>query len=167
MENALEKMMGSSRDGVIEPKLCLGVTDALGFVDIGDGRVAEEAKLYGDMNEVSKLPVLDVAFARPSRITVCADAEFVHSIMLSLKVHEPNLVTPAGEETDETLLQDSERDFEKDIAMLQHSNISYNMNPVGMQVPPCTRIDIADDDRIVGIDAESDGLTLRKVTVHL
>ncbi len=71
---------------VIEPKLCLKVTDALGFVK-EDGRVAEEGKLQGDMNEVSKLPVLDAAFARPSRITVCADGEFVHSIMLSLKVH--------------------------------------------------------------------------------
>ena len=51
--------------------------------------------------------------------------------------------------------------------MLQHRNVSYNMSPIGLQVPLCTRINIADDDRIVGIDAESDGLTLRKITVHL
>jgi len=43
----------------------------------------------------------------------------------------------------------------------------FPMNPVGNQISPCEELIIADDDRIVSIDAESDGLTLRKVSVHL
>ena len=41
------------------------------------------------------------------------------------------------------------------------------MEPVGRAIPPCDTLDIQDDDRIVGVDAESDGVTLRRLTVHL
>ena len=43
----------------------------------------------------------------------------------------------------------------------------FPMNHVGTPYSPCEELVIADDDRIVSIDAESDGLTLRKVAVHL
>jgi hypothetical protein len=61
--------------------------------------------------------VFDTAFARPSRIVVCSDAEFVHSIQMSLKVHEPDLREDKSKALESNNLLDvAEAGLEKDIA---------------------------------------------------
>lgn len=74
---------------IVDPELCISMTQMLGFVDKSDGRFREEGTVEGDLDEVEMLPLLDAAFARPSSILICADKEFVHSVKLTLKVHEP------------------------------------------------------------------------------
>ena len=43
-------------------------------------KVDEDASIEGDLNRVAQMSLEDVALARPSRITVCADDEYIHSI---------------------------------------------------------------------------------------
>ena len=82
---------------VTEPELCISMTQTLGFVNKDDGRFREEGTMEGDLDEVEMLPVLDAAFARPSSITICADKDFVHSVKLTLKVHEPEFTKDSSD----------------------------------------------------------------------
>ena len=64
-------------------------------------------------------------------------------------------------------MNEAQKEFASAITNIEDVGKEFKMNPIGVVVQPCYQMQIEEDDRILGIDAESDGVTLRRITVHL
>ena len=67
--------------------MCIDRHDAFQF-DIEPGK--RLYKVQGDLNKVAMMSFWDASFARPYIFKICADADFVYGLQLTLRTYEPD-----------------------------------------------------------------------------
>ena len=120
-----------------------------------DGQEHESSTMAGDMFKIASMTSWDAAFSRPTILKVCADDEFVYGLKLTLMVYKP--VWEKYNNLQKVINRSEIKDGEV-----------YPGNLLGRDdLSDCKFLRIDKADKIIYVQAESDGFHFRRLRVRL